>query len=131
VLWPPANGSYGVSNNHDLVLKLTYARRTILFPADVQQAAIVALLKTPSQLHCDAMLAPHHGSGEAATAAFIRACDPLYIVSSNDRSLTQKQRLFEQQIGARPLYRTNQTGATTITIDRSGGLSVNPFVHSE
>jgi competence protein ComEC len=130
VLWPPAGGVDGASNNSDLVFKLNYARRTILFPADIQQPAQAELLKSPLALHCDAMLAPHHGSGEVTTPAFIAAADPLYIVSSNDRTLTQKQRLFERQIGNRPLLRTNRCGATTITIDRNGGLTVTPYLPS-
>ena len=128
VLWPPPTGKFGLTNNDDLVLKLNYARRTILFPSDIQQTAQTALLKSPGQLHCDAMLAPHHGSGETTTPAFITAADPLYIVSSNDRTLTQKQFHFEHQIGDRPLFRTNRTGATTITIDRTGGLTVTPYL---
>lgn len=138
VLWPPADfysraGAPGEAsartapNNSDLVLKFTYARRTILFPADVQEPAQAALLTSPEMLRCDAMLAPHHGSGESTTAAFVAAADPLYIVSSNDRTLTQKQRLFERQIGGRPLFRTGRDGAVTITIDRTGGLTVTPF----
>jgi competence protein ComEC len=114
-----------------LVLKLTYARRSILFPADIQQPAQAELLKWPSELRCDAMLAPHHGSGESTTAALIAAGDPLYIVSSNDRTLSQKQRVFERQIGKRELFRTNRCGATTITIDRAGGLTVTAYLSSD
>jgi competence protein ComEC len=133
VLWPPraGGGIAGVnvpSNNRDLVLKVTYARRTILFPADVQQPAQAGLLRHGEELRCDAMLAPHHGSGETTTPAFIATADPLYIVSSNDRTLTQKQRLFERQVGGRQLFRTSRDGAVTITIDRTGGLTVAPFV---
>ena len=127
----PAGGAFWLtapSNDSDLVLKLNYARRTILLPADIQEATQGELLKHPSVLRCDAMLAPHHGSGESTTAAFIAAADPLYIVSSNDRTLTQKQRLFERQIADRPLFRTNQCGATTIQIDRNGGVTVEAYL---
>jgi competence protein ComEC len=127
VLWPPENAAYN-SNNAGLVLKLTYARRTILFPADIQQPALSALLKTPDGLRCDVLIAPHHGSSEPATAAFIKAADPLYIISSNDRTLSQKQRQFDRLVGDRPLFRTNHCGAVTIEIDRSGGVIVMPFV---
>jgi competence protein ComEC len=128
VLWPPENAKSLDSNNTGLVLKLTYARRTILFPADVQQPALSALAKSPEQLPCDVLIAPHHGSAEAATAAFLKAADPLYIVSSNDRTLSQKQRLFDKLAGERPLFRTNRCGAVTIEIDRNGGVIVTPFV---
>ena len=128
VLWPPENAPSLDSNNTGLVLKLTYARRTILFPADIQQPALAALSRSPDQLRCDVLLAPHHGSAEPATAAFLKAADPLYIVSSNDRTLSQKQRLFDKLAGERPLLRTNRCGAVTIEIDRHGGVIVTPFV---
>jgi competence protein ComEC len=131
VLWPQSAVTAGASNNSDLVLKLSYARRIILFPADIQQPAQAQLLKDPSQLHCDAMLAPHHGSGEATTGNFIAAADPLYIVSSNDRTLSQKQRTFEKQIGNRALFRTSRCGATTITVDGTGGITVTPYLAAQ
>ena len=127
VLWPPENAGYN-SNNAGLVLKLTYARRSILFPADIQQPALVALLKSPDALRCDILVAPHHGSAEAATSAFIQAADPLSIVSSNDRTLSQKQRQFDRLVADRPLFRTNECGAVTIEIDRNGGVIVTPFL---
>jgi competence protein ComEC len=130
VLWPPGDASL-IANESDLVLKLTYARRTILLPADIQQVAQARLLREPEKLRCDVLIAPHHGSGEATTAAFVAAADPLYVVSSSDRTLSQKQRLFERQIGNRPLFRTNESGAVTITIDRNGGVTVTPFLANQ
>jgi competence protein ComEC len=127
ILWPPESAAYN-SNNTGLVLKLTYARRTILFPADIQQPALAALLKSPDALRCDVLIAPHHGSAEPATGAFVRAADPLYIVSSNDRTLSQKQRQFDRLVADRSLLRTNRCGAVTIEIDRNGGVTVTPFV---
>jgi competence protein ComEC len=129
VLWPPADEEPSLtSNNAGLVLKLTYARRTILFPADIQEPAQLPLLRNPQQLRCDVLIAPHHGSGESTTSAFVAAADPLYVVSSNDRTLSQKQKSFESMIGGRPLFRTNACGAVSITIERNGGLTVTPFV---
>jgi competence protein ComEC len=128
VLWPPEDAATLDSNNTGLVLKLTYARRTILFPADIQQVALAALLKSPEPLRCDVLIAPHHGSAEPATAVFVQAADPLYVVSSNDRTLSQKQRQFDRLVKDRPLFRTNRCGAVTIEIDRNGGVIVTPFV---
>ena len=130
VLWPTRDAKFS-SNESGLVLKLTYARRTILFPADIQQRGEAELLRHADELHCDVLLAPHHGSSERTTRDFVAAADPLYIVSSNDRSLSQKQRLFERQIGDRPLFRTNECGAVTIQIDKTGGLTVTPFIQSQ
>lgn len=130
-LWPPTGDTSLLANESDLVLKLTYARRTILFPADIQRVAQSRLLRDRADLRCDVLIAPHHGSGESTTADFVSAADPLYIVSSNDRTLSQKQRLFEQQVGDRPLFRTNECGAVSITIDRNGGVIVTPHLRTE
>jgi hypothetical protein len=70
----------------------------------------------------------HHGSAESLTTLFIDAVDPLWIVSSNDRTLTNKQRNFEHLTGGRKLLRTNDCGAITMTIDAAGNLTVEPFV---
>ena len=130
VLWPPDDATALSSNNTGLVLKLTYARRTILFPADIQQPALAALIRSPDALRCDVLVAPHHGSAESSTAAFLKAADPLYIVSSNDRTLSQKQRLFDHlaRAAGQTLLRTNDCGAITIAIDRNGGVTVKPFI---
>jgi len=129
VLWPPARSALD-SNNSGLVLKLSFARRTILFPADIQQPAQLELLKSRDGLRCDVLVAPHHGSAETSTGAFVAAADPLYIVSSNDRTLSQKQRAFERQVAGRSLLRTNRCGAVTIVIEPDGGLTVTPFVRA-
>lgn len=123
VLWPTIDTDFN-SNNCGLVLKLASAGRTIILPADIQDPAMKELLKNPQQLKCDVLIAPHHGSSEGLTAAFVSACDPKYIVSSNDRTLSQKQVRFEQIIGDRPLFRTNRDGALTIVIRSDGRLSI-------
>jgi competence protein ComEC len=127
VLWPPGEAAFG-SNDSGLVLKLAFARRTILFPADIEGPAQAELLRTPGALACDVLIAPHHGSFEDTTTDFVRAADPLYIISSNDRTLSQKQRSFERTIPQRTLLRTNRSGAVTIVIEPDGGLTVTPFV---
>ena len=130
VLWPPAHCSLN-SNNAGVVLRLEFAGHTVLFPADIQCEAESELLKHPEILKSDVLVAPHHGSSEATTAAFVRSVDPKIIVSSDDRRLTSKQRAFEQMIDRRPLFRTGSSGAITIVIDRNGHLRVQPFVQRQ
>jgi competence protein ComEC len=127
VLWPPANCDMN-SNNSGLVLKLHVAGRSILFPADIQEPAERELLKDPQRLRADVLIAPHHGSSEECTAAFIAAVHPTAIVSSNDRTLTMKQRRFDELAKGYPLYRTNECGAVTIAIAKSGQLTITPFL---
>ncbi len=126
VLWPPRESDLS-SNDSGLVLRLTYAGRTVLFPADIQSAAQELLLESPRQLKADVLIAPHHGSSETTTRAFLAAVDPAIILSSNDRTLSGKQLDFEPMTTGRPLYRTNRAGSITLRITRDGQLAVTPF----
>ncbi|HEX8911342.1 MAG TPA: ComEC/Rec2 family competence protein, partial [Humisphaera sp.] len=130
VLWPPQAGLPDKLSPNDgsLVLMLTHAGKRILFPGDIQDGAMHELLKNPARIRADVLVAMHHGSAESLTAQFVDAVDPKFIVSSNDRTLTAKQRQFERAIGSRPLYRTNDVGAVTIVMDERGNVTVEPFV---
>lgn len=127
-LWPGAGDDGLPDNDSGLVLKLSYGGRSILFPADIQDDGMSALLAMSEKLKADVLVAPHHGSGEKSTAAFVAAVDPKVVLSSNDRTLSAKQRRFETMIGDRPLYRTNVCGAVTIVIARDGRVRVEPFI---
>jgi competence protein ComEC len=126
VLWPPPECEMN-SNNAGMVLKLSYAGRTILFPADIQEPAERALLEHPDALHADVLVAPHHGSAEQTTPRFIDAVRPHAIVSSNASRLSAKQRLFNGETASIPLYRTSECGAVTIDIEADGRITITPF----
>jgi competence protein ComEC len=127
ILWPPEVSKLD-SNECGLVLRLTWAGRSILFPADIQEKAEKELLKDPARLKSDVLIAPHHGSSEITTSAFVRAVDPSIILSSNADKLTVKQMNFEKMIGDRPLYRTNRCGAITLTVTKDGQIRVTTFL---
>ncbi len=127
IIWPPPKSSMD-SNNAALVLRVTFGGRSILFPADIQAPAEAELLEHPEKLQSDILIAPHHGSAEFTTKAFVAAVNPKVIISSNAHRLTSKQRSFEQTIDARRLYRTGQCGAVTVTIARNGSIKVQPFM---
>jgi len=130
VLWPPADCEMN-SNNSGVVLRLTFAGRSILLPADIQGPPEAALIENAELLHSDILIAPHHGSSESTTAAFVAAVDPKLIVSSDARRLTNKQHAFETMIDHRKLLRTGTGGAVTLQIDRNGTISATPFHSGE
>lgn len=130
VLWPVDVSDFN-SNNTGLVLRMNYAGRTILFPADIQDPAMAALLKNPAKLKADVLIAPHHGSAESLTPAFLRAVDPSLIVSSNAWRLTNKQKRFDRMSRGRTLYRTDQCGAITIMVTRDGDISIDTFIKQD
>jgi len=127
VLWPPKVGDLN-SNNAGLVLRVTYAGRSILFPADIQDPGFEGVLRNPKSLQSDVLVAAHHGSSEDLTPAFLAAVHPEYILSSNFGRLTSKQRKFETMTGHTPLYRTPECGAITVTIRKDGTMTVTTFV---
>lgn len=127
VLWPPKDSPLP-PNDTSLVVRLTHAGRSLLFTGDIQEAAMRELLKDPQALRSDVLIAPHHGSSEDSTAAFVRAVEPQYILSSNDRTLSGKQRRFDELTKGMTVYRTHNRGAITVTIDAEGALRVEPFL---
>lgn len=123
VLWSPRDSALS-SNDSSLVLKIHYAGRSILLTGDIQSDAQNQLLENPEQLKADVLLAPHHGSLEDSTAQFIAAVNPKYVFSSNDRSLTGKQKRLDALVRDRQLLRTNTHGAISATIHHDGRLEV-------
>ena len=124
VLWPPKNSAALSTNDQSLVLRLTHAGRRVLFTGDIEAAAMKALLAHPDELKADVLIAPHHGSSDVTTAAFLKAVGASAVLSSNDRSLTQKQVTFDKLCVGTPLYRTNAVGAITVRIDGDGKMSL-------
>jgi competence protein ComEC len=128
ILWPAGYAHPIDPDNDSLVLRLTHAGRSILIPGDIMEIAKRRLLDNPDQLRADVLIAPHHGSSEAATADFLAAVNPQVILSSNSRRLSMKQRDFDEIAADRPLYRTHRSGALEILITPDGTIIVTPFV---
>ncbi|HEX8341145.1 MAG TPA: ComEC/Rec2 family competence protein [Tepidisphaeraceae bacterium] len=114
-------------NDRSLVLRLDHAGRRLLLPGDIEDAAMSALAQRPGEIAADVLLAPHHGSSESATAAFLAAVKPRAVLSSNDRTLTGKQRTFDKLVGNTPLHRTHESGAVTVLLGGEEGVVVEPF----
>jgi competence protein ComEC len=86
---------------------------------------MAGLLQAPERLRADVLVAPHHGSCEKLTAQFLRAVAPSYVVSSNDRTLTAKQREFDRVASQLPVLRTHRCGAVTVRFDEQGNVRVD------
>lgn len=127
VVWPPYESQLD-PNNNSLVMRLTFAGRSILLPGDLAATGQRAMLQSPDQLAADVLIAPHHGSSETTTAGFFEAIHPEVIVCSNDRTLSMKQREFDQMTAGRTVYRTHTSGAVTIRISRDGKIEVDTYL---
>jgi competence protein ComEC len=127
ILWPPRAKPLE-ANDASLVFRLRHAGASILFTGDIQDEAMRRLLAEPSLVRAEVLIAPHHGSAEPSTADFIIAVAPKLIVSSNDRTLTQKQHAFDRIAARLPVHRTHRCGAVTIIIDSAGAVRTETFL---
>ena len=129
-LWPPPGAQTLSPNDTSQVLKLTCGGRSILFTGDVQQPALESLLRNPAALAADVLIAPHHGSAEPVTAAFLTAAASPTILASSDRTPTRKQRDFDALAAAqnRTLLRTNQCGAITVRVGKDGAIKIETYL---
>ena len=129
MLWPPDHRHFTTTNNAGLVLKLTYHGRSALFPADIQIPTEEELLSDHTPLHADVLIAPHHGSAEISTSAFINAVHPSIVLSSNAKRLSSKQHEFDHETTNLPVYRTSAYGAVTVHMGPTGELTTETFLH--
>jgi competence protein ComEC len=131
VIHPDEHESFA-PNDGSLVLRLEHAGTRVLFTGDIQDAAMQALLaEHADELPADVLLAPHHGSAEPSTPAFLKAVAPQLIIASNDRTLSGKQRQFDRLVGGTPMLRTHSSGAITIRIARDGRWTVRTHLAAE
>jgi competence protein ComEC len=127
ILWPAAGLEGLDANDTSLVLKLTKGDRTILFTGDIQTDGMKGLLADPDKLRADVLVAPHHGSSEDITPTFVEAVKPEWIVASDDRTPSGKQKRFDAMTAGRRVLRTHEYGAITIVIDADGTMSIDGF----
>ena len=126
VLWPTATPP-GHDNDASLVLKLNIRGRTILFCGDIQAKAEESLLARRGDLAATVLVAPHHGSAEETSAAFVKAAGSKLILAGSAARLSGKQVAFDQVVGSTPLVRTGRNGAITLRVQEDGKMSVDTW----
>ncbi|OQY50504.1 MAG: DNA internalization-related competence protein ComEC/Rec2 [Desulfobacteraceae bacterium 4572_87] len=106
-------------NNRSMVLRISYAGKSILFPGDLEGIGEKGLLThAGSRVKSDILLSPHHGSRTSSTKAFLEAVAPrLCVISSG-----------EDRFGRFPhpsvLKRLAQMECESICISDSGAVTV-------
>jgi competence protein ComEC len=127
VLWPKAGLEALDANDTSLVLKLTKGDRSILFTGDIQTDGMRGLLADPTKLRADVLVAPHHGSSEDLTPTLVDAIKPDWILASDDRTPSGKQKRFDAMMAGRRVLRTHVYGAITILIGADGSMDIKGF----
>jgi competence protein ComEC len=133
VLWPPDDlvASVG-ANDRSLVLRLSFAGRTVLFPGDIEEYTMRSLLERHESgqlgLKSDVLIAPHHGSVlDRSSLPFYKAVAPSAVVVSTGRGRSGLADLMREAFdGSTPWYSTDDYGDVVIDIEPDGTLRVGP-----
>jgi competence protein ComEC len=121
VLWPPHDLKVSRSNDDSMVVRVSYAGQRILLCGDIEDYALRQLMAT-TDLRCDVLLLPHHGSVVSSTAMFIRAADPRFCLCSSGRSKTNS---LAEILQGRAMLNTADCGAIEVAVTLKQ-LSVSP-----
>jgi competence protein ComEC len=130
VLWPGRLGElplHGISNNDSsLVLKVTCDGRSILFTGDLEEPGQEALIHSQTNLKCDAMILPHHGSYRPALPALVAAVNPDIVITSTlvapsgPASNPQARQFYTQLRSGRGFFSTADNGWIQIRLGSDG-----------
>ncbi|MDD5450795.1 MAG: DNA internalization-related competence protein ComEC/Rec2 [Desulfovibrionales bacterium] len=117
-------------NRRSLVLRISYGRRHLLFPGDIDACRENELSQEGYALKSDVLLAPHHGSNTSNTPEFIRAVAPDAVVFSvgqfNRFSFPHPDVVGRYMDRSCSIYRTDRDGAITCLTD-GHNLQIEPF----
>jgi len=128
VLHPPMNyrTGAGVSNDDSLVLRLTYARSSVLLTGDLEGEGELFLLASHAPLQSDLLKVAHHGSSSSTSDAFLDAVRPSSaVISVGEGNLwghPSGQVLDRLAVRKVPVFRTDEDGAIWFSLGKRGWL---------
>ena len=123
VLHPPRKGVLGSDNANSIVLLVEYAGRRILLPGDLESPGLDDLL-AEEPLHCDVVMAPHHGSQRSDPVKLALWSRPEFVVISGERGMENASNVAKVEDsyrarGAR-VFHTDVDGAVRLEISALG-----------
>jgi competence protein ComEC len=133
ILWPPptANVNAPSGNNDGLVVRIRCGDRALLFTADIEKQAEVAVLKEGVDLRSDVVKVAHHGSKTSSTSEFVTTTHPsLAIISVGRTSMfghPNKEVVERWRASGAEVMTTGQRGTISVVTD-GRDLSVATFV---
>jgi competence protein ComEC len=128
VLHPSLRSIQGNANANSVVLAVEYFGHRIILPGDLESPGLDDLLaKEP--VHCDVLLAPHHGSRQSNSPGLAAWSRPAWVVLSGDGrwSLPEIDATY-QAVGSRTIH-TFRNGALEVIVDKNG-TTVETFLPS-
>lgn len=130
VLWPPRDLSRAASDNDSsLVLRARLPAHVLLVAGDIEQEAQLGLLAAHAagaiDLRADVLIAPHHGSVRpSATAEFLSAVAPRWIIASNSEARPALAELAASVLPRATVLQTGRVGAVAVRFQTDGKLTV-------
>ncbi len=122
----------GVDDSHDnansVVLRITYAGKTLLLTGDLERDGSKHLQQNPIE-PVDLLLAPHHGGKSANTAAFAQWAHPRHVVASCGSDITPSlTKIYDR---AETIHCTAASGAVRVHVTPNGVLDIQTYNQSE
>lgn len=128
----PEKVTAGDRNAQSVVLRLVYGGRSILLTGDADEAVEKLILREWALPPIDVLKAGHHGSNTSTSEAWLQQIRPRITILSagtgnryNHPHPEVVDRL--EQAGSR-IYRTDEDGGITVTIDKGGRMTIEPTV---
>lgn len=134
ILWPEKEQiKENVINNNAIVMKMHYGNFSILFTGDIEEKAEEKILKVyegkERLLNANILKVAHHGSKTSTTEKFLKWVNPkaaLIGVGKNNLFKHPSEKTIENLRKYNvTIYRTDENGEITITIDKNGEFLIN------
>ncbi|SPD72733.1 DNA internalization competence protein ComEC/Rec2-like protein [uncultured Desulfobacterium sp.] len=108
-------------NNNSLVLKISFHKKSFLFPGDLEKNGENSLISEANiSLKSDVLLSPHHGSKTSNTEGFLKMVAPkICVISSGEGNFfgfPHKEALERLQSAECKIIRIDQSGAVQFTV---------------
>jgi competence protein ComEC len=112
------------------VVRIALEGKLFLFTGDIGEDAEKELLQSNTDLRCDLIKVPHHGSNSSSSEPFLSRTRPeigVVTVGSRNRYHHPSPEVVERyQAAGTRLFRTDLDGALFVTVDK-GGLIVKSW----
>jgi competence protein ComEC len=125
VLHPPAEGVSGNENARSLVLAVRHAGHTLLLTGDLEGEGTRRVLSLPP-VHCQVLMAPHHGSRAADPGGIVAWSQPKVVVSCQGPPRTPGGTANAYSARGAQFLSTWEHGAVTVR-SHASGLVVETF----
>ncbi len=119
VLHPPRRGVLGSDNANSLVLSIEYQGKRILLPGDLERQGLGDVL-AEELLHCDVLLAPHHGGRRSAPPGLAPWATPRFVIVSGALNFNVGQTTATYRATGAEVLHTAEDGAIAVRIDDQG-----------